>query len=106
MKTAHKRKHRRQAMQILSNSGPSLHEVVYQQAHGCCWYCGRAVQRPQITLDHLTPIVRGGTHSLMNIVASCRTCNSAKGAMTLEEFRAKCGVKAFAGEQAASTCHV
>ena len=85
-------------MAILAH-GPSLHEVAYQQMHGCCFFCGTKIPRHLMTLDHLTPIVRGGAHILANMVASCRACNSAKGAMLLDEFRISCGGRPFPGER-------
>jgi len=32
------------------------------------------------TIDHLIPQLRGGTHDAYNILVSCRSCNSSKGA--------------------------
>lgn len=40
-----------------------------------------------LTLEHLTPISRGGTHNLDNIDFAHRTCNNKKGAKTLDEYR-------------------
>lgn len=39
------------------------------------------------TLEHLTPLVRGGRHDLDNIDFAHRGCNSRKGTKTLEEYR-------------------
>lgn len=47
-----------------------------------CAYCGRVLgtglpfSRP--TLDHVVPVVRGGTDALANLVLACRPCNLAK----------------------------
>jgi 5-methylcytosine-specific restriction endonuclease McrA len=41
-----------------------------------CAYCGRKMQR--LTMDHLTPISKGGNHTKSNIVPACRSCNSTK----------------------------
>jgi hypothetical protein len=38
------------------------------------------------TTDHRLPVSRGGTDALENLVLACRSCNSAKGAKTVEEF--------------------
>jgi len=43
-----------------------------------CVYCGRKMQR--LTQDHITPLSRGGSHTVHNIVPACISCNSAKGA--------------------------
>lgn len=42
----------------------------------CCAYCGRKAQR--LTQDHITPLPKGGSHTLSNIVPACRSCNSIK----------------------------
>lgn len=58
-----------------------------------CVYCGQplgwghpSVENPQI--DHVVPRARGGGNGIDNLVAACRACNSAKGTMSAEEFRA------------------
>ena len=49
-----------------------------------CAYCGAT---EDITLDHVVPLKRGGSHGIGNLVAACRTCNSSKGAKLLVEWR-------------------
>lgn len=59
-----------------------------------CYYCGIGISilpgkryHPcRLTIDHLVPLVRGGSSDLTNLVAACSGCNSAKGSMTAEEF--------------------
>ena|SRR5688500_5007221 len=51
----------------------------------CCFYCGG----PFEFLDHVIPKARGGAKLKNNTVPACRSCNSRKGARTLEEFRDK-----------------
>lgn len=41
-----------------------------------CVYCGKKSQR--LTQDHITPISQGGSHTLTNIVPSCKACNNKK----------------------------
>ena len=41
-----------------------------------CVYCHR--QFKQLTQDHITPLSKGGDHTLTNIVPACRSCNSRK----------------------------
>lgn len=43
----------------------------------CCVYCGRQMQR--LTMDHLTPLSQGGSHTKQNVVPACKSCNSKKG---------------------------
>ena len=42
-----------------------------------CAYCGKRA-KGHLTQDHLTPLSKGGNHTLPNIVPACRSCNSKK----------------------------
>jgi 5-methylcytosine-specific restriction endonuclease McrA len=44
-----------------------------------CVYCGADLTGPTITIDHLTPLARGGSSGLANLVLACEGCNVAKG---------------------------
>lgn len=50
-----------------------------------CFYCG---ERPGWQKEHKQPLSRGGSNDAANIVQACHTCNSRKGRMTFEEYRA------------------
>lgn len=54
-----------------------------------CLYCNK---NKSDTIDHLTPLSRGGTNNIDNLVAACRSCNSRKGAKTMYEFAPILGV--------------
>lgn len=47
-----------------------------------------SILRQWASVDHLTPVSRGGTDEEENLVTACRRCNSLKKDRTLEEFRA------------------
>jgi 5-methylcytosine-specific restriction endonuclease McrA len=49
-----------------------------------CFYCGGEATE----IDHVIPIVRGGKHSIGNIVSSCQTCNQHKSTRLLIEWKA------------------
>lgn len=53
-----------------------------------CPYCGKAMGAREKSLDHVTPLSRGGTHTADNVVVCCRSCNSRKHARTPEEWQA------------------
>jgi 5-methylcytosine-specific restriction endonuclease McrA len=40
-----------------------------------CAYCGST---NKIEIDHVIPLVKGGTHSIGNLTSACRTCNASK----------------------------
>lgn len=48
-----------------------------------CVYCG---SKDNLTLDHVIARSRGGDNSDKNLVTACRSCNSSKGAKSLEEW--------------------
>lgn len=57
-----------------------------------CWYCRISLvlaghEPNRATKDHLTPLSRGGSDEIGNIVPACIDCNRAKGEMTESEFR-------------------
>lgn len=52
-----------------------------------CAYCNRVLRRIEITADHVKPRASGGYDKWRNIVPACASCNSAKGDMSVHEFR-------------------
>lgn len=49
-----------------------------------CFYCGSS---NKLTMDHIIPVVRGGRHSVGNLLTACKSCNSQKGSKTIQEWR-------------------
>lgn len=56
-------------------------EVLRRDAHSC-QYCG---SNRRLTLDHVMPRSKGGTHTWDNVVTACEGCNSRKGDRTPTE---------------------
>lgn|SRR5574341_963502 len=56
---------------------------VFRRDNYACQYCGR--RSKILTIDHVTPRHRGGTHSWRNLVTACPTCNRHKGGRTPQE---------------------
>ena len=48
-----------------------------------CAYCG--IKSEHLTMDHVSPLSRGGKHSASNVVPACKSCNGKKWAKTPEE---------------------
>lgn len=57
-------------------------ELDARKIHGCV-FCG---EKSPLHIDHVIPRSRGGDNSLSNLQWLCATCNSAKGALTTDEF--------------------
>lgn len=53
-----------------------------QLARGVCHHCGLRYHPSELTMDHLTPIARGGQTRKSNVVPSCKPCNTLKGHKT------------------------
>ena len=53
----------------------------YQYRCICC-------EQPSVlTVDHIVPLVRGGSHNIENLQPLCRSCNSRKGTRTIDYRR-------------------
>ncbi len=50
-----------------------------------CQYCG--THSGDLTIDHIVPRSRGGSHSWENLVSACRTCNHRKGGKLLTDSK-------------------
>ncbi|WP_228025329.1 HNH endonuclease [cf. Phormidesmis sp. LEGE 11477] len=44
-----------------------------------CWWCQCALPAKKLTLDHLIPQSKNGSHSLENLRLACIPCNSDRG---------------------------
>ena len=58
-------------------------QEVFRRDGYTCQYCGRRTK--SLTLDHVIPRRKGGTHSWDNLVTACRACNRRKGGRTPQE---------------------
>lgn len=52
---------------------------------GVCHYCGCQVGADALTMDHVVPVVRGGTSTRGNVVPACHACNQKKKYLTPAE---------------------
>lgn len=55
----------------------------WKRAAKRCTYCPSLAT----TVDHVLPLVRGGTNHEGNLAPCCRRCNSSKGGLTVAEWR-------------------
>lgn len=78
-----RRWHRDQAAPGLSQTAKNQLRAKWKAQHRLCAYC------PALgtTIDHVVPLVRGGTNYEGNLVPCCRRCNSSKAAKLLVEWR-------------------
>lgn len=59
---------------------PSVQRIVRERAHGLCEYCHTAEQWQYVlfTIDHVVPLVVGGTDAPDNLALACFHCNRRK----------------------------
>jgi len=60
-------------------------ENVFKRDNYECVYCGQGL-RKNLTLDHVIPQSKGGDNTWENLVTACKSCNSLKADLSLEEF--------------------
>ena len=63
-----------------------MREYLLEKWRHCCAYCD-ATGVP-LTIDHIIPRSRGGSDRVSNLTLACEPCNTAKGAMPVENFLA------------------
>lgn len=51
-----------------------------------CHYCGVQNKRKDMTVDHKTPLSKGGKNTGSNYVLACFDCNQKKGDMDYDEY--------------------
>lgn len=63
---------------------PTRAAIMLRDAY-TCQYCGDVPGRHQLTVDHVVPRSRGGTHDWDNLVTACKRCNQHKGSHLPDE---------------------
>lgn len=64
---------------------PLSRENIFKRDEYCCVYCGNH-QKNLLTLDHVIPQSKGGPNTWSNLVTACKSCNSEKSDLSLEEW--------------------
>lgn len=60
---------------------------VFKRDHFTCQYCGSKPPAVILHIDHITPISKGGTNNLDNLITSCQDCNLGKSDVPLNATR-------------------
>jgi 5-methylcytosine-specific restriction endonuclease McrA len=57
---------------------------VFKRDHFTCQYCGQTPPAVVLEVDHITPVVEGGSNDILNLLTACFDCNRGKGKDGLE----------------------
>jgi transcription elongation factor Elf1 len=58
---------------------------VFKRDSFTCQYCGHSSPDVILEIDHINPVKNGGGNDILNLITSCRDCNSGKGAKELSD---------------------
>lgn len=91
----HARRARRKAAGVFVVTERDWRRLV-ERYRGCCAYCGKPPADGVLHREHVVPLIRGGRHSIGNLVPACLACNYSKNRWLLTEWRHREGVLARA----------
>lgn len=60
-------------------TGDYVRTLVWRKCGEKCFYCLNPLPYKSVTIDHVIPLVKGGSNGQFNLVSSCAACNNAKG---------------------------
>lgn len=64
---------------------PRIRFEVFKRDGFKCQYCGAAAPEAILEVDHVHPVSKGGGNELLNLITSCKTCNSGKSNIELSD---------------------
>ena len=82
--SAHRRRTRQINAPINDLTDAQWQEILFAYNFRCvycppdCWRCKQ--HKHKLTQDHITPVLKGGSYTVSNIVPACDTCNKKKAA--------------------------
>jgi hypothetical protein len=85
----HNASHRKRMANLEQNGGTLTARDIqnqHDQQKGKCYWCHKKLEKYHV--DHVIPIIRGGSNDPSNIVIACPFCNISKGSKTVEEWLA------------------
>lgn len=66
-----------------------LKQELMRRQNNTCVYCGHRRTARNLEIDHIVPVVRGGTNDKSNLQVICAPCNQRKGIQTDGELRTR-----------------
>lgn len=72
-------------MKKRKNLSQKIRFEVFKRDRFTCQYCGRKAPEVVLQCDHIKPVSKGGTNDLLNLLTSCKDCNSGKSNIELDD---------------------
>lgn len=60
------------------NIGKKVRFEVFKRDSFTCQYCGAKAPEVLLEVDHIDPVAAGGGNDIINLITSCKACNSGK----------------------------
>ena len=73
---------------LRSQVKPTVRKAMGEAQDWLCVYCGADISK-RASIDHIVPVIRGGTSDPENLQLVCLRCNQSKGDLSHEEFLEK-----------------
>jgi 5-methylcytosine-specific restriction endonuclease McrA len=55
-----------------------IRQVIFERDARICQYCGKKEPEVKLTIDHIYPVIKGGTNEATNLITACTKCNRDK----------------------------
>ncbi len=75
----------RERLGLSATEWRDLSNAIRQRDNYTCAYCGS--QEESMHVDHVLPLIQGGTNDPENLATACKACNSGKSGRTLDQWR-------------------
>ena len=80
-----------------------IKKQVYKKFNNRCAYCGEKLTPDTRTIDHIVPLLEGGTNYITNFFPACIHCNTLKSSHSMRVFKVLLRVEMFYFEQLINT---
>ena len=76
---------KKQSKTIRKSISKKLRFEVFKRDKFCCGFCGKSAPDVILEIDHLKPVIKGGTNDILNLITACFDCNRGKGKRELSD---------------------
>lgn len=77
----------KERLALSASDWAALRAAVLERDNFTCVYCGaKGTALSPLHVDHITPLIQGGTNDMNNLATACRECNCGKSGKTVQEW--------------------